>query len=232
MTIQEMHYDLKSKFNKVDSQKNRNLLIPEIDWVLNEAQEIFKKIVAFPRYRTLLGFETSTRNTESIRTVVKTENVAVVANTVDLPPDYQYYVRGRVTMTKGDCTAKGVLHIAEHDDLNDVSPFHSTSFLWREVYGLFEGNSIKLLEESGTTVQTVQLTYINTTPYMHFASGFSVTGYVMPGETTPLTGTQDCLLPAHTHREIVDIAVAILAGNIQTSDFNIRMNKLSFNQLM
>ena len=48
MTIQDMHYDFKKKLNKIDSQQNRNLLIPEIDWTLNEAQELFVKITAFP----------------------------------------------------------------------------------------------------------------------------------------------------------------------------------------
>ena len=40
MNIREMHYDFKKKFNKIDSQKNRNLLVPEIDWSLNEAVNI------------------------------------------------------------------------------------------------------------------------------------------------------------------------------------------------
>jgi len=44
-----MHYDLKVKLNKVDSQQYRNLLIPEIDWALNEAQNIFIKNIAEPR---------------------------------------------------------------------------------------------------------------------------------------------------------------------------------------
>jgi hypothetical protein len=39
MTAREMHYDFKQKLNKIDSQKHRNLKVPEIDWKLNEAQE-------------------------------------------------------------------------------------------------------------------------------------------------------------------------------------------------
>ena len=49
MSIKRMHYDLKVKLNKVDSQQYRNLLIPEIDWALNEAQNIFIKNIAEPR---------------------------------------------------------------------------------------------------------------------------------------------------------------------------------------
>ena len=43
MNIKEMHYDFKKKLNKIDSQQYKNLLVPEIDWTLNEAAEIFVK---------------------------------------------------------------------------------------------------------------------------------------------------------------------------------------------
>ena len=59
MTIQDMHYDFKKKLDKIDSQQNKNLLIPEIDWVLNEAQEMFVKIVAFPKKYEYLGLRKS-----------------------------------------------------------------------------------------------------------------------------------------------------------------------------
>jgi len=43
MTTKEMHYDFKQKFNKIDSQKNKGLLVPEIDWLLNEALNFLLK---------------------------------------------------------------------------------------------------------------------------------------------------------------------------------------------
>ena len=49
MNVRGMHYDVKQKLNKVDSQQYRNLRVPEIDWKLNEAYEIFVKSVAEPR---------------------------------------------------------------------------------------------------------------------------------------------------------------------------------------
>ena len=50
MNAPEMHYDFKKKFNKIDSNNNRNLLVPEIDWTLNEAQDLYIKMVAEPRF--------------------------------------------------------------------------------------------------------------------------------------------------------------------------------------
>ena len=67
MTIKEMHYDFKKKLNKVDSQQYRNLLIPEIDWALNEAQNVFVDIVSEPRLKTHLGFEKSQKNIQTLK---------------------------------------------------------------------------------------------------------------------------------------------------------------------
>ena len=46
-----MHYDFKKKLNKIDSQQKKNLLIPEIDWTLNEAQNLYVDIIAQPRFK-------------------------------------------------------------------------------------------------------------------------------------------------------------------------------------
>ena len=84
-----MHYDFKTKLNKIDSQQYRNLRIPEIDWKLNEAQELFVKMIAKPRLRNHLGFETSQRSVDDIRTIVVKDYCSVITNnTATLPTNY------------------------------------------------------------------------------------------------------------------------------------------------
>ncbi len=68
-TVRNMHYEFKRQLNKLDSQKYRNLLVPEIDWVLNQAMHVFIKAVAFPK-SSEAGFESSQRTIDSIRTIV------------------------------------------------------------------------------------------------------------------------------------------------------------------
>ena len=70
MNIREMHYDFKQKLNKIDSEQYRNLKVPEIDWKLNEAIDLFLKIVAQPKIKVNLGFEISSRITDDIRSLV------------------------------------------------------------------------------------------------------------------------------------------------------------------
>lgn len=231
MTIKDMHYDFKKKLNKIDSQQNRNLLIPEIDWTLNEAQELFVKIVAFPKKYEYLGFEIGQRTIDDIKTIVKpNECVNVVNNIATLPPDYWFYVKGTVLMTKGNCKdVKGNLVIRQHNDDFEDSPFDSSSFEWRTVNGVFDMNGIKLFSPD-FTITKLCIDYLIKLKYIHNAGEFRTGTYNLPSGTT-LSGSQNCELPEHTHREIVDLAVLIATGEIQAGDYQIKQNKLKINQI-
>ena len=59
MDVGEMHYEFKLKLNKVDSLDYNNFLVPEIDWYLNEAQNIFIKTRYSGNNSRATGFEAS-----------------------------------------------------------------------------------------------------------------------------------------------------------------------------
>lgn len=46
-----------------------------------------------------------------------------------------------------------------------------------------------------------------------------------------MSGSVNCELPEHTHREIVDIAVLLVTGEIQIPDYQVKLTKLNFNNL-
>lgn len=233
MNIREMHYDFKKKFNKIDSQKNRNLLVPEIDWTLNEAVNLFIKWIGQPRLKTQLGFEKNHATTEDLRTLVVTEEIVPNSNlVVVLPSNYKYFVRARVDMTKGSCAnKKGVVVIQQHDDLFEESAFYLSSFEWREVNAAFNSGGLQFFSDGTFTINKVILTYIRNHVYMHNAQDFGTGTYLHPSGVT-LTGSANCELPEHTHREIVDIAVMLAAGEIQTSDFQLKIGKLNLDQIV
>lgn len=247
MTIEEMHYDFKMKLNKVDSQQYRNFLIPEIDWLLNEAQELFIKIVAEPRLSFHLGFEKSQRNTDDIKMLIKetkitsgkTENkIGYNAYLCDLPEDYMFFIRGLVYGSTDNCKEVPCsIKIRQHDDINHGSPFDKSSIVWREINGMFIGGKLELelpdsKEEKGAALSNVYITYIRTPKYMHFAQGIEGGGgyQLNSDEGSLLNGKQDCELSPHTHREIVDIAVMLANGQLQIQD-PFKMAKLNLNQL-
>ena len=232
MTISEMHYDFKKKLNKVDSEQNRNLLVPEIDWALNEAQELFIKMVAEPRQRGFLGFEKSQRTIDDIRTIVESEQVVTITNGVaPFPERYLFFLKAEVLMDKGNCRGvKGRLHVRQHDDEFENSPFDKSSFEWRIVNGLFITEGVKVFDDGTFTNKSLVLSYIRKPSYIHNANAFRNGTYQLPSGRV-LEGTVDCELPEHTHREIVDIAVALVSGELLSNDYQVKLSKLNINEL-
>lgn len=227
-----MHYDYKVKLNKVDSQQYKNFRIPEIDWVLCEAQELFVKLVAKPRVMNALGFETSQRTIDDIRTlVVKDLHIPIVNNTAQLPADYMHFVSGGTLMTKGPCEdVKSIVKVRQHDDEFEKSPFDNSSFEWREVNAVFYEEGVKFFDDGTFTNTEFFMNYIKKLRYIHNAEDFGNGTYTLPSGVV-LTGSVDCELPEQTHREIVDIAVAITVGNLHNSDFQSKVQKLGLNKL-
>ncbi len=238
MTIREMHYDFKQKLNKIDSQKYRNLLVPEIDWKLNEAQEVFVKVVAEPRLKNGFGFEINQRTIDDIRTIVVNQSLdkkncipAIKFDeesyTVELPEDYWFHVSSEVFATKGNCKlVKLDTIVRQHDDRFKSSPFDNSSFEWREVNVRFFGNKIRVFTDKTFGINYLCLDYIKKPLKLHNAQDAQGGSYRDLGTGLVLTGSQDCELPAHTHREIVDLAVLITTGDLQISDYQIKQNKL------
>ena len=232
MNISEMHYDFKKKLNKVDSEQNRNLLVPEIDWALNEAQELFVKWISEPRQRSFLGFEKSQRSIDDIRTLVESDKTITIDNSIaPLPEDYLFFVKADVLMDKGNCKGiKGRLYVRQHDDEFENSPFDKSNFEWRTVNGLFITQGVKVFDDGTFTNKELILSYIRKPKYIHNAQAFRNGTYQLPSGAV-LTGTNDCELPEHTHREIVDIAVALVSGELLSPDFQVKLSKLNFNEL-
>src|SRR5690606_1294080 len=100
-------------------QQYRNLRIQEVDWLLNEAAELFVKMIAEPRLRNHLGFETSQRSIDDIRTLVVNDRIVtvvstsipssgpvIIINTADIPNDYMFFLSGYALISKGNCDKK------------------------------------------------------------------------------------------------------------------------------
>ena len=156
----------------------------------------------------------------------------VINNVIALPSNYLYFVRCRVKLSKGNCkNQEAVLFVREHNDLFEESQFYNSSFEWREVNGVYESQGIQSFTDGTFTIDEAKLSYIRKMAYMHNAQDFGTGSYAHPSGVT-LTGTVNCDLPDHTHREIVDIAVMLAASEVQTSDLQVKIGKLGFNQIV
>jgi hypothetical protein len=247
MNIKEMHYDFKQKINKIDSQQYRNLKVPEIDWKLNEAIELFVKIVAEPKHATKLGFELSQRVIDDIRPLV-TDTILQQSSNPDkdplieiweLPTDYMDYVSTEeMSITQGaesDATEGCKVRVEkvivrQHDDNFQSSLFDKSSFLWREVNVRFFDEGIKVFTSGEFWVTTFRISYIKHPRSVNNSESYIGGTYQTLAGVT-LTTNVSCELPVHVHREIVDLAVAITTGDLQIPDYQIKRDKLGMNQL-
>lgn len=237
MNAREMHYDFKQKLNKIDSQKNRNLIVPEIDWKLNEAQEVFVKMIAQPRLRSQVGFEVNQRAIDDIRSIVINQTLqqanCITLSQYDnssfigtLPSDYWFFVGGKVYATKGNCTNKRLaVREVQHDDEQDLSPFDRSSFEWRISNLRFISTGIRVFTDGTYTLNQLCIDYIKKPRRIHNAQDFQGGSYTTLDGIT-LIGTQSCELPEMVHKEIVDLAVLITAGDLSLPDYSFKQNKV------
>ena len=238
MDIKDMHYDFKKKLNKVDSNQYRNLLIPEIDWVLNEAQSIFIDLIAAPRAPIIHGFERNQKNIDDIYPLVVDEeeinlSMSLGQETViaPIPERYLYYVKSFALISNEECKNEKTrnIKIERHGD-EFLTEFYKPSFTWRHVNGLFVKDGIKLYTDKTFKIDKLYLSYIKKPAYIHNAEDFRNGSYKLPsGET--LTGSVSSDLPSQTLREIVDIAVMITSGELQIPDYQIKNEKIGLNFL-
>lgn len=241
MTIQDMHYDFKQKHNKIDSQKNRDLIVPEIDWKLNEAQELFLKMVAQPRLQKQYGFETNQRVIDDIRTVVIDQvfSNGVIPTVYDgtsyiatLPTNYWFYSKSTIYANKGTCENVKMkkVRIVQHDDEHEENIFNKSSFEWREVNVRFNTQGFRIFTDGTFQITKVCFEYLKRPRLIHNAADWRGGTYNLL-DGTALTGRVDCELPEHVHTDIVDLAVAITAGDLSLPSYQSKMNKLGIDQL-
>ena len=241
MDIRDMHMDFKMKYNKLDSNGEENLSVPEIDWLLNEAMLIYINTIAEP-YTTKHGFEVNQRSIDAISPIVVRTNLQVsnkqksgnyTLNYFNTPLDYFHFIKAICYITKSGCKEdnEAVVLLQQHDDMYRTNSFYDSSFEWREVVANFE-NSGLVLYSSDFDISYVEMVYIKKPNYIHNAEDFNPSiGYELPSGVL-LTGRQHCIFSDDVCKDIVDIAVLLAAQNtglVQQS--NLMQNKLKLKQI-
>lgn len=246
MTVQDMHYEFKVKLNKIASGNYPNLLIPEIDWYLNEAQEIFIKQRYGVTNNKKGGFETSQKRIDDLRELVQTNTAPAALEILPdlgmtqaygsvVPNDYMFLVRAKAIATKGSCSERFLTCIqSQHDDLNNIltDPFYSPSFEWAETPLIFKktggGNDLITFSDGTFTISNIVLDYIKIPQRIQFPSGVGG-NYQLP-DGSAVNADANCELAQHTHHEIVDIAVMLASGDMDNPNVQMKMMKTQINE--
>lgn len=229
MTVEQMHYEVQLRLDRVDSETYPNLEIPEVDTQLNRAQDILVRNIASGN--KMGASEKDQAHIDALRKIV-IPDLGLQVDTYDsesviafLPEDYFYHWGTRVTIKKDDCPEKTVrAYIGQHDDIHRGSALFDSDFTWGEVIGLFFDDKIRLFF-TDFSIESVQMTYLKRPQYIHWAEAYG--GYTLPNGTV-LTGKQDCELADSIHQTLVDMTVALVTGDLE-SNFQNSLTKLKLN---
>jgi hypothetical protein len=227
MNSVEMHIDFRVKFNKVNSNKNKAFLPQEIDLFLNDQMDRFVEIKTSPKgnYKGE-GFEESQKRLDDVRTVIKegtTDAANILGKTplvlatfqhgkyVNLPVDYLKLISDWSDTFNSHMTTKLkpnrlFSNATIQEALND--PYHR-SHVKSPVSQIFN-NELRVYED-GFTVAHIHISYVYKYPRIVY-------------------NLADCVLPVHTHREIVDMAVTKVDAVLNTDNYEKYLNEISKNE--
>lgn len=226
-----MHYDFDLKIDKVASLSKEDFNRAEKDWLLNEASWVVVKRKYGLNNNQRSGFESNQKRISDLQSlhikvplqpgvqpnlVDSTENIYEV-NLNQLIYPYWFLTRGWTKSIKPNCAVNASLYEIQNDDLNYAlqDPFNKS---WdEEVLVNFgrssdgNGQSLYLYPDAGQSIGKVYLEYIKMPAKLSFG------GYTYIDGTTP--AAQDSDLPELIHPEIVDAAVEIAAGIIESPQY-------------
>ena len=234
-----MHYQFKVSMDRVDSASNSDFLPGEIDWLLNEAQDIFieQRYSKFSNPKKN-GFEETQKRIDDLSTLVinfplQPALTPVLSNgvyTLDLSTlafDYLHLISLSCVTTKDNCTFDTPMKFMPHDKITIAlrDPFNSPSSD-AVLYNLARNanNTTSLYIYAGDyTVSAVKVEYLKKPSRISVGNYKYIDGVIYPPATSEL--------PSAVHREIVDIACQIAAGNIAVPQYvELKNQKVFYNE--
>lgn len=234
MDIKRMHFEVKLRYNKLNSNHKKDFHTEHIDDFLNEAQNEFVEICYSGNNskRFKLGFEFTQQRIDMLASLVIPEediNVTLFkpniyrVNLDDLSKNYRHVLSGQVN---SDC---GVidLNIIRHSDLKTMLINENTkpSKIWRRCLAVeagdadTTGNQSLLIYTGGEfNITDVSLSYLKE-PRKMFFGGYNSLEFIN-GDTNALKASDpsiDCELPStgSSHSLIVDIATQLIARSLE-----------------
>jgi hypothetical protein len=213
-----MHLEFKIGLDKTDSLNYPDFGPEEIDVFLNKAITKFVEQRAYGTNPKKDGLEVTQKRFDDLLTLISNTNISTFgtssqlkpnAVTAALPSDYLHAIQEEVNISYLDCNntitfARVPVYPITHDTYNKLirDPFNKP-----DETGIFRmglGGNMELISSSGVTITTYFLRYIAKPDEVRYGTAYP----------TPTTDVQ-CDLPAHTHREIIELAVIDALGNIE-----------------
>lgn len=140
------------------------------------------------------------------------ENVQFYFKTDTIPTDYSYFIKISATARREECSGRAMtVYLAEeaNSDILIGDPFKGPSFDWGETYATMDTNRFKIYTNDKFHIEKATLSYYRKPLDVTFDNCINpATGVV--------NGDQECEFKDDIVELIIDEAVAIIAGDIES----------------
>ncbi len=232
MTTDRLRFEIKLRWNKLNSNHKKDFYDSYLDDILNNAVhdyvEMFYTGSNPNKYN--IGFEVTQQRIDMLSTLV-VPSQTVVGVLVEpnvykfdlstLDPAYKHFLRGSVIVESCD-NLKIPITIVRHNDLDVklISENTKPSLKWKRCLGTFKqegtGTALYIYTDSNFTATTFELEYLRK-PAKIFSGTYDTLEYTYGDLTAPSNGDPaiQCDLPEDYHTILVEIAVQIIARILQ-----------------
>jgi len=219
MNVQTLMIKMKQRLNKLDSLDYDNVECWQFVEVFNKAQVEWCRRQLAGTNVLKQGDEQSSRRVDDLQALMTTAplnlNVLpIYSETLSMPVDYFSFKRLELFATKECCKEPRLMAVYETEEgnvSNDLlDKFKEPSFEWAETFMTFIGNKIRIYTNQAFDIYSANLIYYKQPVKIQ------VSGCMNPYTGTVSTADVDPGLKDDIVEVIIDDAVAILAGDIES----------------
>ena len=210
---------VKQRINKLDSQDYDNIECWQVVESFNKAQVEWTRRQLHGINQVREGDEQSTRRKDDLQVLLNTYALTLLDKEYyysgSLPAEYLQWKRVDVYANKDCCEKRRMtVYLAEEGNLNQLlrDDNKKPNFLWAETFATLKGDSVNIYTNNDFHVQTANLIYYRQ-PIM-----IQIQGCVDPYTNIESPVNVLCEFKDDIIELIIDEAVAILAGDIESSN--------------
>lgn len=232
MDVNQMVLEFKLSSDSLDSSTIPDLDNENILYYLNVAQEKFVKTRYSGNNLFKTPYQGSQKRTDDLNNITKSYFFAatsVGANkyfislnapftneglTVASTDKYMDYLRGNAQVVSAKCGSKYItikLETLDNLDKAIVNPFKKPTL--NRSLGYFQNGGIYLLSDGSYSIGKAEITCLKVPVVISNDSAYA-----------PVA---DCELAPHTHREIIDMAVALAVGDVKPEKLQVKLQQNS-----
>ena len=210
---------IKQRLNKIDSQDYDNIECWQIVEAFNKAQVEWARRQLHGINVVKEGDEQSTRRIDDLQVLMITEELPAtnqqIAYSLDIPQDYLQWKRVDV-YAKNDCCPdrRMTVYLAEEGNLNQLlrDEAKRPSFQWGETFATLKNNKVFIYTNEDFDISKASLTYYRQPVRIQ------IQGCVDPYTSVQSTSNVECEFKDDIIEVILDEAVSILAGDIESNN--------------